>query len=66
MPLRYDPPSGWMYGFPKPYKPKEGESLEETLLRDGYPQHEIDRHKPIRCRFIGPYEELKKLHDMED
>jgi len=38
----YDPPSGWKYGFPKIYKPLPGETLEQTLLRDGYPQEEID------------------------
>lgn len=38
----YDPPSGWKYGFPKPYKPKEGETLSETLLRDGYPAKELE------------------------
>jgi hypothetical protein len=38
----YDPPSGWKYGFPKPYKPlTDSETLTETLLRDGYPQAEI-------------------------
>jgi hypothetical protein len=42
MALLYDPPSGWKYGFPKPYLPTEGETLEQTLLRDGYPQREID------------------------
>jgi hypothetical protein len=52
-PLLYDPPSGWKYGFPKPYVPLEGESLNNTLLRDGYPQHEIDRlGDQMRCRFI--------------
>jgi hypothetical protein len=24
----YDPPSGWQYGFPLPYKPLEGETVE--------------------------------------
>ena len=38
MTVLYDPPSGWMYGFPKEYKPLENESLEETLIRDGYPE----------------------------
>jgi hypothetical protein len=38
----YDPPSGWRYGFPRQYKPLDGETLAETLLRDGYPQQEID------------------------
>lgn len=37
----YDPPSGWKYGFPKPYKPLEGEALSSTLRRDGYPDKEI-------------------------
>jgi hypothetical protein len=38
----YDPPGGWLYGFPRPYLPLPGESLAETLVRDGYPQKEID------------------------
>lgn len=40
--MLYDPPSGWKYGFPKPYEPNEGESLGATLLRDGYPRHELN------------------------
>lgn len=36
--MMYDPPSGWKYGFPKPYLPLPGETLKETLLRDGYPE----------------------------
>lgn len=54
--LEYDPPSGWKYGFPKPYHPLPNESLEDTLLRDGYPQKEIDNHggiEQLRVRFIG-------------
>ena len=35
----YDPPEGWKYGFPKEYKPLPGESIEDTLRRDGYPEH---------------------------
>ena len=39
----YDPPSGWRYGFPRPYSPLyPDEPLKDTLLRDGYPQAEID------------------------
>lgn len=33
----YDPPSGWQYGFPRPYLPLPGESIVDTLIRDGYP-----------------------------
>lgn len=59
--LLYDPPSGWKYGFPKLYKPIEGETLEQTLLRDGYPQHEIDMGMANHVRFIGSKEDLDKL-----
>lgn len=54
----YDPPSGWMYGFPKPYKPLPGETLVQTLLRDGYPQKEIDKGNGSHVRFLGTREEL--------
>src|ERR1700677_3756798 len=48
----YDPPSGWRYGFPREYEPLRGESLVQTLLRDGYPQKEIDSFKgDVPCRF---------------
>jgi hypothetical protein len=47
----YDPPSGWRYGFPKPYKPLPHETLNQTLLRDGYPQAEIDWGAANHVRF---------------
>ncbi|NNH56881.1 hypothetical protein HLI01_08675 [Rhizobium laguerreae] len=47
----YDPPSGWKYGFPKIYSPLPNETLEQTLLRDGYPQREIDNAGAKYCRF---------------
>jgi hypothetical protein len=34
----YDPPDGWKYGFPKPYRPLPGEKITDTLRRDGYPE----------------------------
>ena len=55
--ILYDPPSGWRYGFPKPYRPRKGETLEQTLRRDGYPQREIDEGGAQYCRFIGVGEE---------
>ena len=36
-----DPPSGWMYGFPRPYNPKKNESDEKWFARMGYPQRLI-------------------------
>lgn len=49
--LVYDPPSGWMHGFPKEYRPLKGETLKETLIRDGYPPEEAgvgSRHYRFR------------------
>ena len=56
MKLLYDPPSGWRYGFPKVYAPLPGESLQDTLRRDGYPAKDCAfgaRH----CRMIEVGEE---------
>ena len=62
MAIMYDPPSGWRYGFPKPYEPLPGETLEDTLLRDGYPKAELRDGAALRhVRFLGPREELEKL-----
>jgi hypothetical protein len=47
----YDPPSGWRYGFPRPYKPLPEETIEQTLLRDGYPQKEVDDGGAKHVRF---------------
>lgn len=47
----YDPPNGWRYGFPKPYIPLLGETIEQTLLRDGYPQEEISQDGAKHVRF---------------
>lgn len=58
--LLYDPPSGWQYGFPRPYKPLPGETLEQTLLRDGYPQKEIDWGGAKHVRFIGDIDDIKQ------
>lgn len=49
--LLYDPPSGWKYGFPKRYWPLPDDSVADTLLRDGYPQFEIDKGGHKHCRF---------------
>lgn len=48
----YDPPSGWMHGFPRAYRPLPGETLEETLIRDGYPAADA-AFAAKHCRFIG-------------
>lgn len=62
----YDPPEGWRYGFPKPYKPEQTEEGPEwlwiTLLRDGYPLPLIAKGYDKHTRFTGPEEELKELN----
>ena len=52
----YDPPSGWRYGFPKSYNPVEGDTLDQTLVRDGYPEKEAE-FGAKHCRFIYPAKE---------
>lgn len=54
--LIYDPPSGWMYGFPRFYRPLEDETLEDTLIRDGYPKEYADTGAKY-CRFWHAKEE---------
>lgn len=58
--LMCDPPSGWKYGFPKPYTfvyPEQNNSPPfETMERqwwldNGYPQFEIDRGMLKYVRF---------------
>lgn len=60
MTLMYDPPSGWMYGFPRPYNPLPKEVLSDTLMRDGYPAKDAE-FGAKHCRFFGSEEELDKL-----
>ncbi len=64
--MMYDPPAGWLYGFPKPFNPLPGESLRETLIRDGYPPKMAGSQINRQCRFIGSEEELRKFHWYED
>ena len=65
--MMYDPPSGWKYGFPKPYKPLPGEPLADTLLRDGYPKRLVEQGMDRYCRFItSPSEIYAEVdHDTE-
>jgi hypothetical protein len=36
-----DPPSGWMYGFPKVYNRSKNPNLHEWLVDMGYPADKI-------------------------
>lgn len=37
-----DPPTGWMYGFPCEFKPKEGQTLRDFVEEKGYPMKDWD------------------------
>jgi hypothetical protein len=52
MTLMIDPPSGWRYGFPKVYDNPNDLSVEEWLLENGYPSHEMRISVAPYVRFI--------------
>jgi len=46
-----DPPSGWKYGFPRAI-PNDVENVREWLVKNGYPQKEIDSYgEHFYCRY---------------
>lgn len=46
-----DPPDGWRYGFPKPFTPSPGQSIEEWLIQNGYPEHQVSSWPGgLQCR----------------
>jgi len=38
-----DPPSGWQYGFPKVWDPEIDHDVMAWIVKEGYPQEEIDK-----------------------
>jgi hypothetical protein len=51
-----DPPSGWVYGFPKKLPKNRPENITEWLISEGYPKAVIDSFgEHFYCRYI--YEE---------
>lgn len=51
MPMYIDPPSGWLYGFPKVYDKQPTEKFESWLLKNGYPKSLIERGMHNHCRY---------------
>jgi hypothetical protein len=39
-----DPPVGWKYGFPKVFDTEVDGVMREWLIKEGYPQREIDKY----------------------
>lgn len=37
-----DPPSGWQFGFPKIWDPETDKDVMVWMVKEGYPQSEID------------------------
>ena len=58
-----DPPSGWMYGFPKAM-PKKFDTFEEQrawLVSEGYPQKLIDEYGDhFYCRYWEEDDHISK------
>lgn len=66
-----DPPSGWMYGFPKRVENYDSPN-DEWFLANGYPQELIDQGMLQYCRFWfeesndqekSNMDEIKELYD---
>ena len=38
----FDPPSGWMYGFPKLWDFDKSPDLRQWFLDNGYPEKDVD------------------------
>lgn len=55
--MMIDPPSGWMYGFPKPYNPRPYQSTEDWLMENGYPEDQVlywlEHGEHVPCRYWG-------------
>lgn len=60
MTILIDPPSGWQYGFPKPFTKKPDESLKDWLIANGYPEklaQQVENNE-LWCRYIGDGSDL--------
>ncbi len=49
--LMIDPPSGWKYGFPRPYDAKPDQTVGEWLIEKGYPKELVDKGMTRHCRY---------------
>jgi len=60
--MMIDPPSGWRYGFPKPYDENKDGDLRAFLKSNGYPEKNID-FALENCRMF--YEEIEAIKTMK-
>lgn len=51
--LLIDPPSGWKYGFPKPYDNPTNIPVAQWLIENGYPKSELNKDgNPYWVRYL--------------
>jgi len=61
-----DPPSGWMYGFPKPIPEDRKKDVKTWLIEQGYPKERIDDlGEHFYCRYWEQSEENEKEKAIE-
>ena len=48
MKIWVDPPSGWLYGFPKVYDPSVDGDCTEWMIKNGYPAELAAQRLPVR------------------
>lgn len=58
-----DPPSGWMYGFPK-HMPDNVQDHRKWLVENGYPQKLIDElGEYFYIRYIGEESDAERVSE---
>lgn len=66
--LIIDPPSGWRFGFPRPYNNPNNLPLEDWLRQEGYPEYELEWGAAKHCRFWStadtPEEQVAELNQI--
>ena len=40
--MMIDPPSGWLYGFPRRYDQAQDGPMDQFLLANGYPARDVE------------------------
>ncbi len=62
MALMCDPPSGWVYGFPKPIPEERIKDVIAWLIEEGYPKSIIDElGEYFHCRYWEEPEDKLKV-----
>ena len=63
MPTMIDPPSGWLYGFPKLIPENRKKDATVWLVEQGYPQNLIDElGENFICRYWTPEKAIIKFN----